>query len=86
MIVIIFIEKNVTLRGNENLEIIVEKKWKKIILKGNNNLKKNFKPGGSRANQETSYDIENTSIHKPSNIIQIKRQDTKKAIISERNT
>ena len=57
--------------GNKHLEIIAEK---------------NFKPGGSRANQATSYDIENTSLHKPSNIIQIQQQDTESAIISERNS
>ena len=35
-----------------------------------------FKPGGSRTNQ-TSYDIGNISLHKPSNILQIQLQDTK---------
>ena len=35
-----------------------------------------FKPGGSRANQATSYDIENISLHKLSNIIQIQQQNT----------
>ena len=29
-----------------------------------------FKPWGSRANQATSYDIENTVVIKPSNFIQ----------------
>ena len=45
-----------------------------------------FKPGGNRVNQATSYDIENTSLQKPNNIIQIQQQDTISVIISERNT
>ena len=40
---------------NKHLEIVAGKK---------------FKLGDSRANQVTSYDIENTSSLKPSNIIQ----------------
>ena len=47
---------------------------------------KKIKPGGSRANQASSYDIENTSLHNPSNIIQIQQQDTKSEITSEINT
>ena len=47
---------------NKHLEIVAGKK---------------FKLGDSRANQVTSYDIVNASLHKPSNFIQIQQQDTK---------
>ena len=63
-------KKNITLKRNKHLEIITDF----------------FKPGGSTAKQATSYDIENTSLYKPSNIIQIQQQNTKSAIVSERNT
>ena len=63
MMIIIFILKN-----------LIETKQ----TSGNHCRKKTlvFNSEGSRANQATSYDIENTSLRKPSNIIQIQQQDT----------
>ena len=57
MMIKVFIKKKtISLKGNKHLEIIAGKT--------------NFKLGGGRANQVISYDIENTSLLKPSNIIQ----------------
>ena len=53
--------EKITLKLNKRLEIIAEK----------------IKPGGSSTNQATSYDIENTALHKTSKIIQIQQQETK---------
>ena len=47
-------------------------------------VEKKFKPGGSRANQATLYDIKNTSLHNSSNIKQIHEQETNPVIISEK--
>ena len=55
-------------------DIYCRGRWDQVILRG------------SRANQATSYDIKNASLHKPSNIIQTQQQETKSVIISERNT
>ena len=58
-VIIIGKNENILLKGKKHLEIFAEKK---ILF---------FKPGGSRANQAKSFDIENTSLHKPSNIMQL---------------
>ena len=64
MIEIILIVK-ITLKRNKHQRITAWNKTDFLIH------------GGSRANQATLYDIENTSLLKPSNIIQIQQQDTK---------
>ena len=68
---IIYIEQKFTLKRNEPLDITATKQ---------------IKPRSSWASQASSYDNENTSQLKPSNIKQIQQQHTKSVSLSERNT